>query len=1229
MSPLHAPSSRALLALVAPLVMAAIAAAQDVVTTVVSNANAVAGSAAIASFGYNPTGTNGGTIYSAGFGAGAEIRQIANVDGSQQVTQLAALSDWTLFMKGGNPNNGGGQPTPGGFLLNTAGLGAASAYTKIIVTDGGGAVTVSGTRRNDLTQRVYSYDVTSGSFSSIATQAAFATAAGLSNPVGTTTSSNLGRQFAFSGDGQSAYVADSTGAAAFGGIYRVNLVSGTVTRLLADTDTNTEPAVLSSGGVDTILIRGGASTNNIGGIDRITFDGSTATPRAVHLSAASLADFLESSGTSITTLSMAADAAGNVYLNNTTSSPDRRGIFQLDPQGRLSKVVSQAERKATLITGSQNPNANTLRIQPRTVTHPNGFPVTQLLYTESAPLNLIAGAYVFKTGDFDRDNDVDTADLTLFRDAVTVRNGPAVGAGSFKFDLNGNDRVDWKDVQVLGKYLDYQAEVVLVSRLVPPQTIMADADLNGLVDFADFRILRTAYSGTSKSYVQGDFDGDNQVTLGDLQVWVNTSGFRSSVVGGSVVGTPFDQGEWTTFLSSLTAPAVTLDVTSGRKTQFELGYRSVVIASSLTKTGSGTLVLDGPNSHTGVTTVATGTLELANAAALATSTLRPLAGASVTLASGVSPTIAGLDLTAGGRFEIGTGRVTVASGTVSAITAGIIAGRGDGLWSGTFGITSSAAFAAVAGGTSRAIGWLDNGDGSVTFAFAAPGDLNIDGQVDILDAVGFLAAGRFDSGLPSIWSEGDSNYDGAVDILDIGEFLGAGLYDGGAYVGSGSAPAIAPVPEPALGVAAVGAAGLVALLRRRRGRDARRPLGSLVLTAMAVMTVASAAAAQDSEPEPPAAQPAATARSIPQGRAMRLSARPTLTEEQRKEWIARLRELYSQAPEVWPQAIVDSSVNPVELGPLPDVSHPADNPISKEKAELGRLLFFDARLSGSGQIACASCHDPELAWGDGRSTSFGHGRRPLRRSAPPLLNVGLAAPLFWDGRAATLEEQAVAVLTNPAEMRGEPADIEQTLAKVPEYRERFRDVFGDDEITFHEVAQALAAFQRTIVGGRSLFDAFLKGQQDALSDSALVGLHLFRTEAGCMNCHHGPTFSDGKFHDLGLSYYGRKLEDLGRYHVSEEAGDVGRFRTPTLRNVTATKPYMHNGLFPLAGVLNMYNAGMPTLRPQPGSEEDPRFPTKSPLLRPLGLNKQDLEDLAAFLATLEEPRLRLRPSVPE
>lgn len=812
----------ALLVLLA--VASASASAQDVATTVVANGNAVAGSAALGSFGYDPTGPNGGTIYSAGFGAGAEIRRIANVDGVQTVTQVVGLSDWTLFMKGGDANNGGGQPTAAGFLLNPTTIGGGAAFSRIIVSDGGSAVTVSGTRRNDLTQRVYAYDLVSGSFASLVTQAEFAAAAGLANPVGTTTSSNLGRQYAFSGDGQAAYIADSTAASAFGGIYRADLAAGTVTRLLADADANTELAVLSSGGVDTILLRGGSSTGNIGGIDRVTFNGSTATPRAVHLPVARLADFMETSGTAITTLSMAADGSGNVYFNNTASSPDRRAIFRLDPQGRLSKVVSWAERKATL-SGTQSPSANTLRMQPRTVQHPNGFAVTQILYAEPSPLNLVAGAYVFKPGDFDRDNDLDAADLALFRAAITVRSGSASGPGGFKFDLNGNDRADWKDVQTLGQFLDYQADPALVGRVVPTLPITADADLNGVVDFADFRILRTSYGGASKSFVQGDFTGDDQVTLADLQAWVNSSGFRSAVVGGGVTATPLDQAEWSAFLGGLTAPPLTLAVSTGRTTQFEAGYRSIVIASSVTKTGGGTLVLDGANSYTGITTAASGTLEIAHAGALATSLVKTGSGAAVTLTAGLATTVGGLDLSAGGRFDVGTGRVTVVSGSLAAVAAAVAAGRGDGTWRGGTGIVSSAVATAVANGLSRAVGLIDNGDGSLTFAYAATGDTNLDGTVDSLDVANFFAAGRYDAGRgpATAWLDGDFNYDGVLDILDATEFITTGLFDAGPYGTSVQAGSITAVPEPASGCLLAGAcAGLALVLKRNRRQAAHQ-----------------------------------------------------------------------------------------------------------------------------------------------------------------------------------------------------------------------------------------------------------------------------------------------------------------------------------------------------------------------------------------------------------------------
>ncbi|RUL83908.1 cytochrome-c peroxidase [Tautonia sociabilis] len=352
--------------------------------------------------------------------------------------------------------------------------------------------------------------------------------------------------------------------------------------------------------------------------------------------------------------------------------------------------------------------------------------------------------------------------------------------------------------------------------------------------------------------------------------------------------------------------------------------------------------------------------------------------------------------------------------------------------------------------------------------------------------------------------------------------------------------------------------------------------------------------------------------------------RPAEAPEDRAARIARLREVYAGPPSGWPTPEVDEGVDWVELGLLPTPADPPDNPTTAEKVELGRLLFFDPRLSGSGQIACASCHDPDLGWADGRTTSFGHDREPLRRNAPSVLFAAFQPALFWDGRAGSLEAQAAAVLRNPKEMHADE-EIVARLAAVPEYREAFAEVFGPGGVTIDRASRAIAAFERTLVGGRSRFDAFLKGDRAALSDAAISGLDLFRTRARCLNCHHGPALSDGQFHDLGLSYYGRSLEDLGRFAVTGEPADVGRFRTPSLRNVTATAPYMHNGLFELDGVLRMYDAGMATIRPKEDQRDDPLFPTKSPLLKPLGLNAQDRSDLRAFLESLAEPRLRVRP----
>jgi cytochrome c peroxidase len=355
--------------------------------------------------------------------------------------------------------------------------------------------------------------------------------------------------------------------------------------------------------------------------------------------------------------------------------------------------------------------------------------------------------------------------------------------------------------------------------------------------------------------------------------------------------------------------------------------------------------------------------------------------------------------------------------------------------------------------------------------------------------------------------------------------------------------------------------------------------------------------------------------------------RPALTGEENQKLAAELRAAYARPSAQWPAPNLDDEVKPLfnEIGLLPPVKFPTNNPYTDAKAELGKKLFFDPRLSGSGQIACASCHDPDIGWADSRTVSFGHGRKVLKRNAPTILNVGHSQTLFWDGRADSLEEQSIAVMNNEEEMRGSAESVRENLLAIHGYTNEFAAAFGSPDISIGLVGKAIATFERTITSRGNAFDTFLRGNTNALSDSAVRGLHLFRTAARCINCHNGPNFTDGRFHNEGLTYYGRKFEDLGRYAVTHSAGDVGAFKTPTLRNISNTRPYMHNGLFELDGVLAMYNAGMPNVRPSPKQKDDPLFPKKSPLLKPLGLNTQDIADLKAFLESLGEARFRVRP----
>jgi len=269
-----------------------------------------------------------------------------------------------------------------------------------------------------------------------------------------------------------------------------------------------------------------------------------------------------------------------------------------------------------------------------------------------------------------------------------------------------------------------------------------------------------------------------------------------------------------TRLAALPDPVITITVGSGTQTQTQAGYPLLSGATPVVKAGTGTLLIDQGNTLTGSMTIQQGMLRLAHASALAASRIVPLAGGTLAFAPLLQTTVGGLAAEAGGLVDVGSGMITVATGfSPPTVVAAIVSGLGDGSWNGTSGITSSVA---AASGGDRTVGWLDNGAGSATFAFAAAGDTNLDWQVDILDAANFIAGGRFDSGLPATWNEGDFTYDGVADILDAASFLSTGLFDAGGYNPPASAAPVAAVPEPCPPLLLAVGAVLASRLRRRR-----------------------------------------------------------------------------------------------------------------------------------------------------------------------------------------------------------------------------------------------------------------------------------------------------------------------------------------------------------------------------------------------------------------------------
>lgn len=298
---------------------------------------------------------------------------------------------------------------------------------------------------------------------------------------------------------------------------------------------------------------------------------------------------------------------------------------------------------------------------------------------------------------------------------------------------------------------------------------------------------------------------------------------------------------------------------------------------------------------------------------------------------------------------------------------------------------------------------------------------------------------------------------------------------------------------------------------------------------------------------------------------------------------------------------VDSvSSLPGGLGRLPALPDDPENPITPAKFELGRQLFEDARLSGDESISCASCHPKEMGYADATPFSEAAGGQPMPRHTPTVLNAAYYRYINWDGKFANISQLVLGVLANPKNMNMPDENLlVARLESVPEYRAQFQDVF-DGPPTKQRVALAIDAYVRRLTTPNSPFDRYAAGDPRALTEAQKRGLVLFVGKADCAMCHRGPNFADDQFHALGIPG-----PDPGRFKVTGVEADRYAFKTPTLRNVSLTAPYMHDGSVPtLRGVIDFYNAG--------GGRQQP----KSPLLRKLELTEREKADLEAFLESL-------------
>jgi cytochrome c peroxidase len=283
---------------------------------------------------------------------------------------------------------------------------------------------------------------------------------------------------------------------------------------------------------------------------------------------------------------------------------------------------------------------------------------------------------------------------------------------------------------------------------------------------------------------------------------------------------------------------------------------------------------------------------------------------------------------------------------------------------------------------------------------------------------------------------------------------------------------------------------------------------------------------------------------------------------------------------------------------------PPENPITAEKITLGRRLFFDKRLAKDGRTSCATCHQPSRRFTDGRRLARGVFGREGRRNTPSILNRVYGRSLFWDGRAATLEDQVRVAITGERDLGSSMEDVAARVSRDADYVRDFKQAFGEP-VTSARLSQALATYVRTRLSGSSAFDRFLSGDAAALGPIERRGLDLFNGRARCGRCHAGPLLSDEAFHNTGVAWVEGRFLDPGRAEATGRNGDRGAFKTPSLRDVARTAPYMHDGsMARLTDVIEFYDRGG---RPNPHLD---------PEVRPLHLTVGEKAALIAFLRSL-------------